>query len=233
VQACIREETLEKVQQGFARLVQWDDIKENLPPNLKISPVAAVPHKSRQFRTILDLSFQLQVAGLGLPSVNAATRKQAPTAAMRQLGKVLPQLIAAMAAAAPQHGPIFFAKLDITDEFWRMVVSKDNAWNFCYVLPGPALEPIQIIVPTSLEMGWCELPAFFCTATETVRNITQELIEQPITPLPEHLLEHLCLPHPDMLLPLSPADTHSLMHLLEVYVDDFIGLIQAPSFANL
>jgi len=117
-QACLREETLEKVQQGFARLVLWDDIKEHPPPNLKISPVAAVPHKSRRFRTILDLSFQLRVAGLRLPSVNAATRKQALTTAMRQLGKVLPRLIAAMAAAALQHGPIFFAKWDIKDGFW-------------------------------------------------------------------------------------------------------------------
>jgi hypothetical protein len=32
----LREETLEKVAQGYARLVRWSDIKNNPPPNLKI-----------------------------------------------------------------------------------------------------------------------------------------------------------------------------------------------------
>jgi len=54
---CLWTEALEKVQTGLARLVAWDDIKACPPPNLKISPLAAVPHKSRRFRAILDLSF--------------------------------------------------------------------------------------------------------------------------------------------------------------------------------
>jgi len=54
---CLREEALEKVQQGYAEIVNWDDIKENPHPNLKISPLTAVPHKSRLFRAILDLSY--------------------------------------------------------------------------------------------------------------------------------------------------------------------------------
>jgi hypothetical protein len=40
------EETLEKVAQGYARLVTWAEIKNNPPKNLKISPIAAIPHKS-------------------------------------------------------------------------------------------------------------------------------------------------------------------------------------------
>ena len=56
---CLRKETLEKVEQGFADIIQWDTIKHSPPPNLKISPIAAIPHKTRQFRAILDLSFVL------------------------------------------------------------------------------------------------------------------------------------------------------------------------------
>jgi len=51
----LRAETLEKVEQGYARTVRWNEIKDDPPPNLKISPVAMIPHKSRQFRCILDL----------------------------------------------------------------------------------------------------------------------------------------------------------------------------------
>jgi len=38
-------------------IVSWEDIKDNSHPNLKISPLAAVPHKSKLFYTILDLSY--------------------------------------------------------------------------------------------------------------------------------------------------------------------------------
>jgi len=45
-QACLRKETFDKVQQGQAKLIPWAVLRKNLPPNLKISPLAAVPHKS-------------------------------------------------------------------------------------------------------------------------------------------------------------------------------------------
>ena len=45
----LRKEALEKVARGQARLVEWDAIKASPPPELKVSPLAAVPHKSRSF----------------------------------------------------------------------------------------------------------------------------------------------------------------------------------------
>ena len=54
--AACRKEALERVQDKCCRVVKWKDIIDNLPPNLKISPIAAIPHKSRLFRMILDLS---------------------------------------------------------------------------------------------------------------------------------------------------------------------------------
>ena len=59
----IQAEAREKVKQGFATIVWWDDIKQNPPSNLKMSPLAMIPHKSRKYREILDLSFELNVAG--------------------------------------------------------------------------------------------------------------------------------------------------------------------------
>ena len=54
----------EKVKQGFARIYAWEWLKKNLHkhPQLKLSPLAMIPHKSRKYRAILDLSYQLLAA---------------------------------------------------------------------------------------------------------------------------------------------------------------------------
>ncbi len=59
---CLRKETADKVAQNFARVQKWGELKKNLPPTLKLSPVAMIPHKSRAFRCILDLSFPLRIS---------------------------------------------------------------------------------------------------------------------------------------------------------------------------
>ena len=113
----LRGETNDKVQQGYARVVRWKELRDNLPKNLKISPIAMIPHKSKPFRAILDLSFQLSVKGIRFPSVNSATKKRAPAEAMVQLGQTLPRLIHLLAANYEPTAPFCFCKLDIKDGF--------------------------------------------------------------------------------------------------------------------
>jgi len=121
---CLREEALEKVQQGYAHIVKWDDIANDPHTNLKISPLAAIPHKSRIYRAILDLSFQLRVGKLKLNSINGTTRPHSLHQSMDQLGKVLPCLVHQIAHADPDLNPIYFAKWDLKDGFWRLVVAS-------------------------------------------------------------------------------------------------------------
>jgi len=231
--ACLREEALEKVKQGYAEIVNWEDIKESPHPNLKISPLAAVPHKSRLFCAILDLSYHLRLHGIYLPSVNEATVPLSDHQAMDQMGKVLQRMIATVANTKNSHGLIVFAKWDIKDGFWRLVVSDEDVWHFCYVLPRLSEDdPIQIVKPTCLQMGWCKSPPLFCTASETARDIAQELLDQE-TPLPPHPLEDMCLPTELDLPKTDKIDGEKLAKLLEVYMDDFIGLAQAPTIEEL
>ena len=77
-------ETQDKIKHGYARTVKWKDIKDNIPPQLKISPIAMIPHKTRKFRAILDLSFNLHHKGTKHPSVNEKTIKLAKAEAMSQ-----------------------------------------------------------------------------------------------------------------------------------------------------
>ena len=131
----LRRETLEKCEQGFARIVKWGEIEENIPKRLKIPPIAMIPHKSKQYRAILDLSFNLHEGGIEYSSVNDTTKKLVKPEAMSQLGFCLNRIVATMADNFDPDKPFMFTKLDIKDGFWRMRVANEDAWHFCYVLP--------------------------------------------------------------------------------------------------
>ena len=162
-----RAEVDEKIKSGQARLVAWDSIKDDPPGELKISPIAAIPHKSKQFRSILDLSFHLQLKqGVILPSVNANTIKTAPKGAIDQLCHTLTRIIHAF-AETEEDARFFMAKWDKKDGFWRMDTEEGAEGNFSYVLPQHPGEQVLIVVPTSLQIGWVESPQFFCAASET------------------------------------------------------------------
>jgi hypothetical protein len=83
---------------------------------------------------------------------------------------------------------ILFSKLDISNGFWRLIVRLADSFNFAYVLPQPDGEPIRIVVPSAVQMGWVESPPLFCLVTESARDLTQHLVANQV-PLPHHELE--------------------------------------------
>lgn len=228
-----RNEALERVADGCCRLIPWTSLRRNPPPNLKISPIAAIPHKSRKFRMILDLSWAKPLpSNPELLSVNdASDKKLAPQHSMFELGNVIPRLVHAMATTADQHTPFRFMKIDLKDGYWRMVVNETDAWNFAYVLPKihPSA-PTELVVPTSIQMGWSESPAFFCAATETARDLAEQRFQLP-TPQPEHHMEDIVMessPIAD-----TPLPTPRPLTLIEVYLDDFIAATQSTNLTHL
>ena len=144
-------------------LVAWDNIKHDPPPKLKISLIAAIPHKSQGYWMILDLSYGITLNGIRHPSVNESTNPDiTPTHALKELGHILPRLIYAITTAPDTKGPVLFSKLDIKDGYCQMVVAPDDEWNFTYVLPKLSPdEPMQLVVPSCLQMGWCESTSYF------------------------------------------------------------------------
>ena len=119
----------------YARVLKWGDIKDSIPTKLKISPVAMIPHKSKAYRCILELSFTFFHRGIWFSSVNKNTNKKSRPEAMVQLGQVLKWIIYHMVLYRANGIPFKFTKLDVKDGFWRMAVADEDAWNFCYVLP--------------------------------------------------------------------------------------------------
>ena len=118
--------------------------------HLKISPIAMVPHKSRKYRAILDLSFSLKVCGMEIPSVNENTSFTALQHIMHQLGKVLPRLIESVDRDPVEDGNMLFSKLDIKDGYWKMIVERAKHINFAYVLPDVPGARIRLVILSAL-----------------------------------------------------------------------------------
>ena len=97
-----------------------------------------IPHKSRLYRCILDLSFDINFNNIKtIKNVNSTTNKLAPQKSMANLGSVLEHFVQVLAKHEHLKLPFAFCKIDIKDGFWRMVVSAVNSWNFCYTIPPP------------------------------------------------------------------------------------------------
>jgi hypothetical protein len=223
-------EVAEKVKAGQARIVSWNAIRHNPPPELKISPVAMIPHKSRTFRAILDLSFPVRLSdGSTVPSVNECTIKTAPRGAIDQIGHSLQRIIHAF-ATADKDAKIFLAKWDIKDGFWRLNCESGQEWNFAYVLPEATTSDPKLVIPTSLQMGWIESPPYFCAASETARDVAEQYLQGQIDTLKDHKFLSLTMPDAHDLPATHPGP---LRFLLEVFMDDFIGLAIPTSLAQL
>jgi hypothetical protein len=95
--------------------VAWDNIKDNPPHQLNISPIVAIPHKLKDFHSILDLSFRLRLANGGVrAAVNDTTEKNAPKGAIDQIGECLSRIIHAFVETEPM-AKVFMAKWDIKE----------------------------------------------------------------------------------------------------------------------
>jgi hypothetical protein len=232
--AQLDDEVKEKVLKGQARIVKWKDIAADPPRHLKISPVAMVPHSSRPYRAILDLSFSIQLNPESfVPSVNSTTTKSAPQGAIDQIGHVLPRIIHAFATAA-EDAKIFMAKWDIKDGFWRLDCEAGEEWNFSYVLPSTfGTEDVTLVVPTSLQMGWIESPPYFCVASETARDVAASYAELPLGAQPPHDFLHYMKMHDDYHSLPRTAPHSNFRYIMEVYMDDFIDIAIPTSQRDL
>ena len=68
-------------------------------------------------------------------------------------------------------------KIDLSDGFWRMIIEEGKEYNFVFQLPmRPGDMERHYVVPASLQMGWKNSPAFFCTGMETTRELIKRLL---------------------------------------------------------
>ena len=106
--------------------------------------------------------------------------------------------------------------------------------EYSYVLPQHPGEPIYLVVPTSLQMGWVESPPFFCVASETARGVAQDYWETKLGTLPPHKFTNYVIGNQDYEdLPERDELIKSFQYLLEAHVDNFVSLVIPASREHL
>ena len=110
-------------------------------------------------------------------SVNCTTQRLAPTEPVHEIRQVLPRLFHFM-ASTPEDQEIHLSKVDLSNGFWHLLVESAQKCTFCYVIPDPSGAQTRIVVPSALQMGWAERPAYFCAATKMGRDKIDMLLSQ-------------------------------------------------------
>jgi len=80
-------------------------------------------------------------------------------------------------------------------------------------------ERIHIVIPKTLQMGWCESPPFLCSTTEIVRDIVEDFVAKPVGSLPEHPLEDMMLPPSKWPEDGLESSCRKYLPFMKVYVD--------------
>ena len=115
-----------------------------------------------------------------------------------------------------------------------MVINLAAEWNFAYILPKLMPdEPTQLVIPLCLQMGWCESAWYFCTALEMAWDVEEALTLHPMGMLPAHPLEDYLMPPALWQSNTSDKQLNDFLHLLKVYINDFIQLAQLTDPAQL
>jgi hypothetical protein len=166
----------------------------------------------------------------------------APTEAM-QFGRTLHRLLQKILMANPRFGPVYLAKYDLADGFYRIWLLPRDTPKLGVILPaGMGKEPL-IAFPLALPMGWVHSPPYFCAATETVADLVNDSLGDPPAELPPHRLEKLAdtvppdeeeMQQPTVFLPTVPVPItiapgnmeDAPLAYTDPYVDNFLALSQ-------
>jgi hypothetical protein len=236
----LRKEFVDMIRKG-----QWTILPARLVLNelqLRLSPLGVVPRRDRRPRTISDYSFF---------GVNHETVALSPSECM-QFGKALWRILRHLKSANPHLGPVYLSKIDIANGFYRIWVRAPDVPKLGVLFPSADGEEYLVGFPLALPMGWTESPKIFKAATETVADITNAQLSVgatfgphsldarseapvPVSHTPVHVSDNLIESAPDSPTPPSlprgdrpkhAAHYRTPLALWDVYVDDFLGLVQ-------
>jgi hypothetical protein len=223
----LHRDLLDMINKGYWAILPFRAVKAF--PHLKLSPAGVDPQRTRRPHPIMDYSFT---------GVNQASLPLSPLPSM-QFGHALPRLLQRIAYANPSHGPLLLLKLDLVDGYYRICLSPEAALELALVLPGLVPHSPLGGIPLCIPMGWTHSPPYFCSFKETATDLANLALSSSHPDMaPPHLLEipsqlhdvpqEPCF-HDNILQPPTISHTLPPLSYVDVFIDNFIGLVQPPT----
>jgi hypothetical protein len=157
-----------------------------------------------------------------------------------QFGRALWQVLQQVSDADPRLGPVHLSKIDIADGFYCIWIKAEDVPKLGVMFPSEG-EPLMA-PPLILPMGWMQSPPLFTAATETVADLVNHQLRYRLSCGPHRLdsiaetpppvppkVPHVTAGQAPTQIPPQPTPTGRLsppVKSWEVYVDDFIGMVQ-------
>ena len=179
--AFVRDEMADFAEGGHWVVLPYRLVREQ--EELRLSPVAAKEERDRRPRILVDHTYH---------GVNDATIEHAPVEAM-QFGGALPRILTKIHRADPRHGPVYLAKYDLSDGFYRMHLAPADMFKLATMLPLMEGEEQLVAIPLVCTMGWTNSPPTFSTMSETVCDVLNNNMYRRHAP-PHRLEEAAAVP---------------------------------------
>ena len=94
--------------------------------------------------------------------------------------------------------------------------------EFLLCLTTEARHAKKLVVPILLQMGWIESPPYFCTVSETGRDVVEQYIKNPVGSLAQYKFVELTeLNSYFSELPRKDTLNEPFNEMLEVHMDDY------------
>jgi len=168
----LREEMTEFIESGFWAVLPYRQVQD--PPALMLSPAAVKEERERNTCVLCNHSWS---------PVNATTLPYAPPKAM-QFGRTLHRLLCRLQHSDPKYGPVYMAKFNIKDRFYRMFLAPANSPRLAIILPRYNGEDQLVALPLACTMGWTQFPPTFCAMLETITDLTNGRLKAKPSSLP-------------------------------------------------
>ena len=188
--AFIAHEMLEFAESGYWTILPYSEVRHL--PGLRGSPSHIKEELDRKARFLADHSNW----GINEHTL-ALTAKEA-----MQFGGTLYRLLYLIRHADPKYGPVYLAKLDLKDGFYRIHLRPEDAPSLAVVLPQYEGLPPLVAIPLVLTMGWVNSPPTFCCLTETICDLANSRMYRRHAP--PHRQESLAACH-DVIDEAGPA----------------------------
>jgi hypothetical protein len=110
------------------------------------------------------------------PLVNKSTHPATNQEAVKKLGTtILDPLL--LQFESPGLWEVLWAKINLSDGFWLVIVESGQEPNFVYKLPDhPERKGKWFVIPSALKIGWMTIPAYFCATMEATQQVIGRLL---------------------------------------------------------